>query len=161
MKSRFLSVTLAVATAAMIGLGGNSANAGGHHLGNQCDDCGRHGCGIRGCGIHGCGAHCALHGTGIHGCGAHHACRNGYGGEWAGNYYHTMWGQPVALVVPPTAELQTHWNWGVAQTRVTPIWPQYSRAFPGPYAGGRGFLPTPRWPSSTDQFGVYYVRGPW
>jgi hypothetical protein len=83
------------------------------------------------------------------------------GEEWSGNYYHTMWGQPVALIVPPTAELQTHWNWGVAQTAVTPIWPQYSREFPGPYAGGRGFLPTPRWPSSTDQFGVYYVRGPW
>ncbi|OYV87578.1 MAG: hypothetical protein B7Z73_09885 [Planctomycetia bacterium 21-64-5] len=83
------------------------------------------------------------------------------GTEWAGGYYHTMWGQPVALVVPPTAELQTHWNWGVAQTSVTPIWPQFTRAYPGPYAGGRGFLPTPRWPGSTDQFGVYYVRGPW
>ena len=95
--------------------------------------------------------------------GGHHRARC-YGcgnGEWAGNYYHTMWGQPVALVVPPTAELQTHWNWGVAQTSITPIWPQFSRAYPGSYYGGRGFLPTPRWPSSTDQFGVYYVRGPW
>ncbi|HVA47257.1 MAG TPA: hypothetical protein VNH11_12890 [Pirellulales bacterium] len=94
--------------------------------------------------------------------GTHRAKRhNACGSEWAGGYYHTMWGQPVALVVPPTAELQTHWNWGVAQTSVTPIWPQFTRAYPGPYAGGRGFLPTPRWPSSTDQFGVYYVRGPW
>jgi hypothetical protein len=81
---------------------------------------------------------------------------------WHGNYYHVMWGEPVALVVPPTAELQTHWNWGVAQTAITPIWHQYNRAYPGPFvAGGQGFRPTPRWPSSTDQFGVYYVRGPW
>ena len=33
--------------------------------------------------------------------------------------------------------------------------------------GGRGgyapnrFLPTPNWPSDTQQFGVYYIRGPW
>lgn len=89
------------------------------------------------------------------------ARRNMYTQPWHGAYYHTMWGQPVALVVPPTAEYETHWSWGVAQTRVTPIWPQFQRSWPGPYAGGAGFLPTPRWPSSTDQFGVYYVRGPW
>jgi hypothetical protein len=93
--------------------------------------------------------------------GGNHRAKRNSGCEWAGGYYHTMWGQPVALIVPPTAELQTHWNWGVAQTRVTPIWPQFGRSYPGPYFGGRGFAPTPRWPSSTDQFGVYYVRGPW
>lgn len=88
---------------------------------------------------------------------ARHACQG-----WNGGYYHVMWGQPVALVVPPTAEYQTHWNWGVAQTAVTPIWPQFTRGYPGPsYYGGRRLLPTPAWPSSTDQFGVYYVRGPW
>ncbi|MEX2118492.1 MAG: hypothetical protein WD847_02685 [Pirellulales bacterium] len=80
---------------------------------------------------------------------------------WHGGYYHTMWGQPVALVVPPTAEYQTKWSWGVAQTSVEPIWPQFQRGWPGPYEGGMGFLPTPLWPSHTDQFGVYYVRGPW
>jgi hypothetical protein len=81
---------------------------------------------------------------------------------WHGDYYHVMWGEPVALVVPPTMALQTHWNWGVAQTAITPVWHQYNRAYPGPFvAGGKGFRPTPRWPSSTDQFGVYYVRGPW
>ena len=122
MKSRFFSVTIAVALTVTFGVGPNSAEAGGNCRAKR-----------------------------------HNAC----GSEWAGNYYHTMWGQPVALVVPPTADLQTHWNWGVAQTSVTPIWPQFSRAYPGPYFGGRGFLPTPRWPSSTDQFGVYYVRGPW
>lgn len=104
----------------------------------------------------GAGLNCAEAG------GNHRAKRHsGCGAEWAGGYYHTMWGQPVALVVPPTAALQTHWNWGVAQTSVTPIWRQFSRAYPGAYSGGRGLLPTPRWPSSTDQFGVYYVRGPW
>ena len=148
MKSRFLSIT--VAAAMLVGLSTASAVAGGLHRAACQDDCGS-ACG-RGC-RHGCG----------HGC--RHCCglgaRSGQYGDWVGNYYHTMWGQPVALVVPPTAELQTHWNWGVAQTRVTPIWPQFGRDYPGPYAGGRGFLPTPKWPSSTDQFGVYYVRGPW
>lgn len=80
---------------------------------------------------------------------------------WHGHYYHAAWGQPVALVSPPTAAFQTHWSWGVAQTRVTPIWHQFNRNYPGPYGGGVGFLPTPAWPSTTDQFGVYYVRGPW
>jgi hypothetical protein len=139
-------MTVAVAMAAVLGLGASSVFAGGHHLANHCNACGGHGCRACGaCGGHRCGP-----------CGWRK-----WDGEWAGGYYHTMWGQPVALVVPPTAELQTHWNWGVAQTRVTPICPQFSRPFPGPYYGGRGVLPTPRWPSSTDQFGVYYVRGPW
>jgi hypothetical protein len=80
---------------------------------------------------------------------------------WHGYYYHTGWGQPVAQVVPPTAPLQTHWSWGVAQTSVTPIWHQFRHGWPGPYEGGIGFWGTPRWPSHTDQFGVYYVRGPW
>lgn len=83
------------------------------------------------------------------------------GSGWAGGYYHVMWGEPVALVVPPTAAYQTHWSWGVAQTSITPIWPQFGRAYPGPVVPSRGYLPTPPWPSSTDQFGVYYVRGPW
>ena len=80
---------------------------------------------------------------------------------WHGNYWHTAWGQPVALVVPPTAEMQTHYNWGVCGTRVTRIYNQFGYDYPGPYGGGMPFLPTPNWPSSTDQFGVYYVRGPW
>jgi hypothetical protein len=80
---------------------------------------------------------------------------------WHGGYYHTQWGQPVALVVPPTAELQTRHSWGVANTDIRPIWHQFGRSYPGPYAGGLGFRPTPVWPYHTDQFGVYYVRGPW
>ncbi|MEN6457991.1 MAG: hypothetical protein ABFC63_03610 [Thermoguttaceae bacterium] len=83
---------------------------------------------------------------------------------WHGAYYDSAWGVPVAVVVPPNAESQTHWGWGVGATRVRPIQHQFERAYPGsPEAGGIGnrFLPTPRWPSSTDQFGDYYIRGPW
>jgi hypothetical protein len=81
---------------------------------------------------------------------------------WHGGYYNVVWGAPVALVVPPTAESQTHWGWGVGNTRVTPICPQFGRNWPGPGTyDPRAFRPTPPWPSDTDQFGVYYVRGPW
>ena len=81
---------------------------------------------------------------------------------WHGNYYHTAWGSPVALVVPPTAEAQTQWGWGVGNTRIVPICPQFRRAWPGPGRFDRSaFKPTPRWPSDTNQFGAYYVRGPW
>jgi hypothetical protein len=81
---------------------------------------------------------------------------------WHGDHYDTAWGMPVAVLVPPTAENQTHWGWGVGATRVTPIQHQFQRGYPGPGVYNRAwFLPTPRWPSSTDQFGDYYIRGPW
>ncbi|MFZ1933216.1 MAG: hypothetical protein WCB27_22420 [Thermoguttaceae bacterium] len=81
---------------------------------------------------------------------------------WHGGYYDVAWGMPVAVLVPPTAESQTHWNWGVGATRVTPIQHQFHRGWPGPGVYERSwFRPTPHWPSSTDQFGDYYVRGPW
>ena len=81
---------------------------------------------------------------------------------WHGGYYDAAWGLPVAVLVPPTAESQTHWSWGVGGTRVTPIQHQFQRDYPGPGAYNRaGFRPTPPWPSSTDQFGDYYIRGPW
>jgi len=81
---------------------------------------------------------------------------------WHGGYYYTPWAKPAALVVPPTAEFQTHYGWGVGNYRVTPICPQFGPNWPGPagYFGG-GFRPTPLHPSDTDQFGVNYVRGPW
>lgn len=89
-------------------------------------------------------------------------CRNVQCSPWHGAYYHTAWGMPVALVVPPTAENQSHWGWGVGNTRVTRIRPQFSRDWPGVVPYDRSiFRPTPNWPSDTDQFGVYYVRGPW
>ncbi|MFP6610976.1 MAG: hypothetical protein VB875_14775 [Pirellulales bacterium] len=82
---------------------------------------------------------------------------------WHYNYYHAAWGSPVALVVPPTAERQYNLGWGVANSRLTRICHQFGRAHPGEVVDGEGrrFLATPRWPSDTSQFGVYYVRGPW
>ncbi len=81
---------------------------------------------------------------------------------WHGNYYSPAWGMPVAVVAPPTSEFQTNWGWGVGNTRVTRIWHQFGRDYPGPSTYERGmFQPTPAWPSDTDQFGFYYVRGPW
>jgi len=96
---------------------------------------------------------------GIHG---DRICCHGRDPSWNGAYYDVTYGAPVALVIPPTAELQTHYGWGVGNTRITPNCPQFNRIYPG--AGvydRRAFLSTPPWPSSTDQFGVYYVRGPW
>jgi hypothetical protein len=81
--------------------------------------------------------------------------------SWHGPYYHTDYGSPVALVVPPTVKMQTSWSWGVAQTERYPIWHQFKRPLPAPYGGGMAMFPTPLWPSHTDQFGVYYVRAPW
>lgn len=82
---------------------------------------------------------------------------------WHGPYYHREYGAPVALVVPPTASAHTQWSWGVAQTRVMPTYHQFGRAYPGGVPGQYGgpLYPTPAWPSHTDQFGVYPVRGPW
>jgi len=81
---------------------------------------------------------------------------------WHNAYYHTMYGEPIALVVPPTAEFQSQYGWGVGGTRTTPIYHQFTRPYPGPIGPGQGgFLPTPIWPSDTTQFGVYYIRGPW
>jgi hypothetical protein len=80
---------------------------------------------------------------------------------WHGPYYNTTWGQPMALIVPPTATFQTDYSWGVARTRMTPIRHQFVRPVPPPAAGGVPLLPTPHWPSDTVQFGVYPVRGPW
>ena len=81
---------------------------------------------------------------------------------WHGKYYSPAWGRPVALVVPPTADYETHWGWGVGNTRTTRIRAQFQPDRPGVAGyGGRGLRPTLPWPSNTDQFGVYYVRGPW
>jgi hypothetical protein len=82
---------------------------------------------------------------------------------WHGAYYDAAWGTPVAMVAPPTAENQTHLGWGVGATRVNSIQHQFQRNYPGGgYTSVRPwFRPAPAWPSSTDQLGAYYVRGPW
>ena len=82
--------------------------------------------------------------------------------SWHANYFHTATGMPVALVVPPTATMQTKWGWGVSQGTMTPIYHQFQRPYWGGGDGGSGeLMGTPAWPSHTDQFGVFYIRGPW
>ena len=82
--------------------------------------------------------------------------------SWHGGYYEGEWGMPVALVVPPTAENQVHYGWGVGATRVTPINYQYQPGYPIPgYYNRLWFQPVPLWPTDTDQMGKYYIRGPW
>ena len=81
--------------------------------------------------------------------------------NWNRNYAHTEYGAPVALVVPPTAQLQTNWGWGVASSRISRIDHQFQRNYPGNGQFGGPYRPTPLWPSDTTQFGVYPVRGPW
>jgi hypothetical protein len=69
---------------------------------------------------------------------------------------------PVALVVPPTADVRTNWSWGVGGTRIDTIHHQFDFPYSGPGTYDAGmFRPTPPWPSDTRQFGVYYIRGPW
>jgi hypothetical protein len=81
---------------------------------------------------------------------------------WHGPYAYTQYGTATALVVPPNAKMHTSYAWGVSQSEMVPLYHQFYRDYPGPAAGGgAGFLPTPHWPSHTDQFGVYPVRGPW
>lgn len=81
--------------------------------------------------------------------------------NWNYNYAHTSYGQPVAMVVPPTANLQTNWGWGVSSSRISRIDHQFGRNYWGPGPFGGPFRQTPVWPSDTTQFGVYNVRGPW
>ena len=81
---------------------------------------------------------------------------------WHGDYANTLWGAPVPLIVPPTAHLQRTMGWGVAQSTMSPIYHRYYRNHQGELDGdGFRFRRTPNQPSHTDQFGVYYIRGPW
>jgi hypothetical protein len=108
-----------------------------------------------GCGQPGCN-HCGSCG---HGCRGGHCCYAGPG------LLNPADGRPIALVVPPTAEFESQYAWGVPSSRVMPLYHQFRRPYPGPGAlpgsGGAGFLPTPNQPSDTVQFGVNAVRGPW
>ena len=81
--------------------------------------------------------------------------------NWHGAYAHREYGRPVALVVPPTAQLQTDWGWGVPSARISRIEHQFGRNYPGPGPFGGGYSYPPHWPRDTRQFGVYHVRGPW
>lgn len=86
--------------------------------------------------------------------------------SWHRGYYNTAKGYAVPLVVPPTAHMQASWGWGVTHSETRPIYHQFHRSYPG-YMGpggeaiGMPLRGTPHWPSHTDQFGYYYIRGPW
>ena len=79
---------------------------------------------------------------------------------WHGEYYYLPTGQPTALVVAPTVTMQQNYSWGVSQNTMTPTYHQFSGHAPTGGGGGE-FRATPYWPSHTNQFGVYPVRGPW
>jgi hypothetical protein len=81
--------------------------------------------------------------------------------NWNRNYAYTDFGAPTALLVPPTAQLQTNYGWGVASSRISRIDHQFQRNFPGFGQFGGPFRSTPLWPSDTTQFGIYPVRAPW
>lgn len=81
--------------------------------------------------------------------------------NWHGAHAHTEYGRPVAMVVPPTAQLQTTYSWGVGSSAVSRIDHQFGRHYSGPGPHGGPFQPTPVWPQSTTQFGVYHVRSAW
>jgi hypothetical protein len=83
-------------------------------------------------------------------------------GSWNTSYYDPAWGMPMAVVVPPTAQWQTDYSWGVGGTRLTRIGPRYQWEYPAPESAYRSgdYLPAPPQPSDTQQFGVNYVRAP-
>ncbi len=83
------------------------------------------------------------------------------GQPWHDNYMNWRWREPTALVVPPTAAFQTSYSWGVGQVRSKPIHHQFGQQGAGTIGGAGGYSPTPYWPSSTEQFGIYPVRAPW
>ena len=83
--------------------------------------------------------------------------------SWHGGYYYPAYGQPLALVVPPTASFQTQYSWGVGNTKSVPIYHQYGRPYPGEASGASAgmYKKVPVTPWNTNQFGVYYSRAPW
>lgn len=83
---------------------------------------------------------------------------------WHGTHYHTSYGRPVAFVAPPNVTSYSHLSWGVAGSEVRPMHQQFGmgqNGRSGPAMGYHNLRGTPTYPQNTDQFGVYYVRGPW
>ena len=148
---------------AMTGCAGQCGQPGcGHCVRGRCGDCCHAGPGLLN---HHCGhGHCDGHWI------QHDTIEKRYflrsqGKSWHSAWYNPADGRPIALVVPPTAEFQTQYAWGVPSSRVAPIYHQFRRPYPGqgalPGGAGAGFMPTPNQPSDTVQFGVNAVRGPW
>lgn len=46
---------------------------------------------------------------------------------WHSPYQTQRWGQPLALVVPPTAHMRQSYSWGVSQNLMHPIYHQFGR----------------------------------
>ena len=81
---------------------------------------------------------------------------------WHGQYYNPVYGLPIAIVVPPNANTMRSQGWGVASSQMMPLHSQYRTAYPGAVTGTiTRFHSRPAHPSNTQQFGYYYVRGPW
>lgn len=179
LKMKRFNRTIVVAASLAVGLiaASRTSFAGHPHRGHQggCKAC----CPNDPCGSGQChqgcrGHHCKHCGPGIcsPACGLyskHDTIEKRYFLRSQGKSWHSAWydpseGRPIALVVPPTAEFQTQYSWGVPSSRVAPIYHQFRRPYPGPGAlpgGGGSLLPTPNQPSDTVQFGVNAVRGPW
>lgn len=102
----------------------------------------------------------ALAGGGIFGAASRGTKWHNANTQWHLQYAHPTWQQPMAMIAPPNARMQTSWDWGVGRTRVAPIYHQFTRPYVAPGGGGSGSL-APNWPSSTTHQGVYYIRGPW
>jgi hypothetical protein len=81
--------------------------------------------------------------------------------SWHGGYKTWRYGEPTAVVVPPTASYQSTYAWGVGQTRSTPIHHQFGRGAGSSGGVAGGFQDTPYFPSNTNQFGYYPVRSNW
>jgi hypothetical protein len=80
--------------------------------------------------------------------------------SWHGPHYNNSWGHPVAVIVPPVANFQTNYAWGVARSRMAPIHHQFGRPYVDPVTGVTPYS-APMWPSDTTHLGYYSVRGPW
>jgi hypothetical protein len=138
-------------------VGGHGGHGVAHAVGQRCANCVHGVCG----GICDCGGDSTCCYCQCGDCGYMRPVQRSRYYNWNRNYAHTEYGQPVSLVVPPTANLQTNYGWGVASSRISRIEHQFQRNYPGSGTFGGPFRPTPIWPSDTTQFGVYYVRGPW
>ena len=81
---------------------------------------------------------------------------------WNGAYRHQAYSTPLAVIVPPTAASSRLLGWGVSKNVVAPLYHQYQLGAPQPSQAGFGpYKSLPMYPSSSDQFGAYYIRGPW
>jgi hypothetical protein len=71
------------------------------------------------------------------------------------NYYDPQWsGAPHSLIVPPNSRRSIEYQQGVGSAMNQRIGRGYPSGIEGPYQQ------SPTFPYSTNQMGVYYLRGP-